>query len=202
MLMQPGDQHSYWQPADEPDENQDTPAPIEDAPAEKTPPEPQPKEEPKPGRGEPIHWTALEQIPQERNALWFVGFVIVTLLLMAVAVFLVKSVSFAAVTAVAAAAIIVYTRRPPREIAYTLSQKGLYVGDRLYILSDYKAFGVIKDGREFSIMLIPTKRFMPGLVVYFPYEAGEKIVDSLGQRLPMQQLELDFVDRIVRKLRL
>jgi len=51
-------------------------------------------------------------------------------------------------------------------------------------------------------MLIPTKRFAPGVSVYFPDDAGEKIVDILGQRLPMEELKLDVIDIVVRKLRL
>jgi hypothetical protein len=51
-------------------------------------------------------------------------------------------------------------------------------------------------------MLIPTKRFAPGVSVYFPTEVGEQIVDILGQRLPMENLKLDLVDVVVRKLRL
>jgi len=51
-------------------------------------------------------------------------------------------------------------------------------------------------------MLLPTKRFQPGVSVYFPEEAGEAIVDMLGVRLPMQELHLDAVDKIVRKLRI
>jgi len=102
-----------------------------------------------------------------------------------------------------AIAVIVYTRRPPREIQYTLSGKhGLYVGDKLYNLADFKAFGLIRDGENHSIMLIPIKRFAVGVSVYFPQEAGEKIVDILGARLPMENLKLDMIDVIVRRLRL
>jgi hypothetical protein len=38
--------------------------------------------------------------------------------------------------------------------------------------------------------------------VYFPDEVGERIVDVLGKRLPMQELKLDIIDLVVRKLRL
>jgi hypothetical protein len=61
---------------------------------------------------------------------------------------------------------------------------------------------VIQDGDHHSIMLIPTKRFSPGVSVYFPEEVGEQIVDILGQRLPMENLKLDVIDIVVRKLRL
>ena len=56
--------------------------------------------------------------------------------------------------------------------------------------------------QHYSIMLIPTKRFATGVSVYFPEELGERIIDLLGQRLPMENLKLDAIDILVRKLRL
>ena len=102
-----------------------------------------------------------------------------------------------------AVAIVIYVRRPPRVLTYALSPvQGLYVGERLYHFDEFRAFGLIKDGENHSIMLIPRKRFSPGVSVFFPEEAGERIVDILGQRLPVEELKLDIVDVVVRKLRL
>jgi hypothetical protein len=102
-----------------------------------------------------------------------------------------------------AIALVIYVRRPPRTLTYGLSpRQGLYVGEKLYEYDEFKAFGLIKDGEHHSIMLIPRKRFAPGVSVYFPEDAGERIVDILGQQLPMETLKLDVVDLIVRKLRL
>ena len=102
-----------------------------------------------------------------------------------------------------AVALIIYTRRPPRTLTYGLSPKqGLFVGERLHPFDEFKAFGVITDQGHNSIMLIPTKRFSPGVSVYFPEDAGEQIVDVLGQRLPMENLKLDIIDVVIRKLRL
>jgi hypothetical protein len=125
------------------------------------------------------------------------------LALIAVDVFLLKSWTFSALVVVMAIAVVIYTRRPPKELTYALSaQQGLYVGERLYHFDEFKSFGLIKDGEHNSIMMIPTKRFSPGVSVYFPEEAGEQIVDILGQRLPMEELKLDVIDIVVRKLRL
>ena len=151
---------------------------------------------------EPVRWQASEYIHQEKNALWFVAFGLVVLVFMAIAVLLMRAWSFAILIAVMATAVIVYSQRPPRTLTYTISDKGLYVGDRLYQFDEFKSFGVIHDGLEYSVMLMPVKRFSPGVTVYFPEEFGEQIVDMLGARLPMQELRLDIIDRIVRKLRL
>lgn len=151
---------------------------------------------------EPVHWQAAEYIQREKNGLWLVGFVVVTLGLMALAIFLIQSWTFAVLVPVMAVALLTYTHRPPRIIDYALSGKGLYVNDRLYSFAEFKAFGVIKDDSEYSIMLVPIKRFRPGVSVYFPQEVGEALVDMLATRLPMRDLHLDVVDQLIRKLRI
>ena len=151
---------------------------------------------------DPVHWQAHEYIHREKGSLWFVIFAVVVVGLIAAAIFLVQSITFAVLIPVMAAALIVYTRRPPRILDYTLSHQGLHINDHLYPFADFKAFGVVRDGEEYSIMLIPTKRFRPGVSVYFPEASGEAIVDMLGARLPMEELHLDMIDRIIRKLRI
>jgi hypothetical protein len=151
---------------------------------------------------EPVHWQAHEYIHHEKGPGWFIGFAIVVIVLIAVAIFFIQSITFAILIPVMAAALIVYSHRPPRVIDYTLSRQGLHINDRLYSFAEFKSFGVIHDGQEYSVMLVPTKRFRVGVSVYFPEEAGEAIVDMLGSRLPMQELHLDVIDRVIRKLRI
>ncbi|MDK2899238.1 MAG: hypothetical protein PWQ10_425 [Patescibacteria group bacterium] len=152
---------------------------------------------------EPIHWSAKEYIYVEKNGLWFFVFVAVSLAFIAVDVFFIKSYTFSVLVIVMALSVIVYSRRPPRVIDYTLSgSQGLYIGEKLYHFNEFKSFGLIRDGEYNSIIMIPTKRFALGVSVYFPQEAGEKIIDILGARLPMETRSLDFIDKIVRKLRL
>jgi len=151
----------------------------------------------------PVTWTAQEYVHLDRSPIWFVIFAIIILGFIAIDFFFLKSWTFSVLVIVMAIAVIVYINRPPRTLTYGLSaQQGLYVGERLYHLNDFRAFGLIQDGEHNSIMLIPIKRFAPGVSVYFPEEAGEEIVDILGQRLPMEPLKLDIVDIVVRKLRL
>lgn len=152
---------------------------------------------------QPITWSAQEYIHLDKSPLWFVLFILIVLGLVAVDIFFLKSWTFSALVIVMAVAVIIYTRRPPRTLTYGLSAaQGLYVGEKLYHFDDFKAFGLIQDGEHHSIMLIPTKRFSPGVSVYFPEEVGEQVVDVLGQRLPMENLKLDIIDLVVRKLRL
>ena len=99
-----------------------------------------------------------------------------------------------------AATLIIYARRPPAIVDYTLSRKGLHVNDKLYSFELFKEFGLIHDDDENAVLLVPRKRFQPGLTVYFPDEAGEAVVDMLASRLPMHELRLDPIDRLIRRL--
>lgn len=151
---------------------------------------------------EPVTWMAHEYIHQEKGALWFVIFAVVIVVLIAISLLLMNSWSFAVLLAVIAVVVVVYSRRPPRELTYSITGEGLIVDEKLHKFENFKSFGVIRDGENFSVMLIPIQRFQPGITVYFPEESGEAIVDMLGSRLPMRDLKLDAVDRLVRLLRL
>ena len=151
----------------------------------------------------PITWSAQEYVHIDKGIGWYILFAIIVLALVAIDIFFLKSWTFSVLVVVMAVAIVIYIRRPPRTLTYALSPaQGLYVGERLYHFDEFRAFGLIKDGDNHSIMLIPRKRFSPGVSVFFPEEAGERIVDILGQRLPMEELKLDAIDVLVRKLRL
>ena len=151
---------------------------------------------------EAVDWTAKEYIAAEKNTMWYVGLAVVVVAVILLDVFLLKAWTVSFLILAIAAVLIAMSVRPSRDIQYRLTQKGLYVGEQFYDFADYKAFGVMHDGKENSIFLIPVKRFRPGLSVYFPVESGEEIVDLVGQYLPMQEIKLDFVDKLVKMLRL
>jgi hypothetical protein len=154
------------------------------------------------GSEAPVTWVAHEYIHREKGAMWFTLFAVVVVILLGVSIFLMNSWSFAALLAVIAVVVVVYSRRPPRELNYMIDDEGLTIDSTLHKFSSFKSFGVIHDGDQFSVMLIPTQRFQPAISVYFPEEAGEDIVDMLGGQLPMKELHLDVIDRITRLLRL
>ena len=151
----------------------------------------------------PVTWSAQEYVHPDKGPWWFIAFAVIVLSLIAVDVFFLRSWTFSALVIVMAVAVVIYIRRPPRTLTYALSTKqGLYVGERLYHFDEFRSFGLIDDDGEHSIMLMPRKRFSPGVSVFFPEESGEEIVDILGHHLPMEDLKLDGLDLIVRKLRL
>ena len=196
--MNSDQQSNYWKPTDEDEADASSTAVSSDTLVADTAEAPQAAlvEEPT------LSWKAQEYVHVERNTGWFIGVGVVTAVLLAISIFLMKSITFSLLIVVMAVSIILLALRPPRSLNYTLTNKGLYVMDELYPFSHFKAFGVMIDGEEFSVVLLPTKRFSPEVTVYFPSSKGEQIVDYLGRRLPMQELTPNLVDRLIRKLRL
>lgn len=149
-----------------------------------------------------VHWQAHEYIHREKNSLWYVILGIIVIVFMTVALLLMHSITFAVLIPVMAVALVVYAQRPPHLIDYVLSRQGLHVNDRLYGFAEFKNFAVMHGDDEYSIMLVPIKRFKPGVTIYFPEEKGEAVVDVLASRLPMEEAHIDPIDRLIRKLRI
>ncbi|MBQ6486439.1 hypothetical protein IJI76_01785 [Candidatus Saccharibacteria bacterium] len=148
-----------------------------------------------------VRWEAEEYIQHDKNAGWYIGLVMIGLVLVALSVWL-RWWSFTALVVLAFISLLIYVLRPPRKIKYSLNSKGLTEGEKLYVFEDYRAFGILQDDTNFAIVLMPRKRFSPAVTIYFPKEKGEEIVDMFGARLPMEEVKLDAIDKIVRKLRI
>lgn len=149
----------------------------------------------------PVSWEAEEYIIKSHNTGWYIGLVLITAALGTLAVFL-QGWTFLALIILSAITILIYSLRPPRKIHYKLTEKGLTEEKTFHPYEEFRAFGILKEGDHYSAVLIPKKRFSFGVKVYFPKGSGEAIVDQLGLHLPMEEIKLDFLDRIVNFLRI
>ena len=148
-----------------------------------------------------VEWTGEEYISIKHNAWWYVGLTLVTAALVALGIFL-QMWTFIAVVCLAAVALLVRALMPPRKINYSLSNKGLTEGGQFHPFSEFRAFGILKEGDHYSAVLIPRKKVSVQVKVYFPETNGEAIVDMLGMRLPMEEVRLDLIDKLIKFLRI
>lgn len=156
---------------------------------------------PEKNKGKIVRWEAEEYITHDKNAGWYIGLAIVGLALVALSIWL-QWWTFTILIVLCIISLLIYVLRPPRKIKYSVDAKGLTEGDRTYNFEDFRAFGVLQDDTNFAIVMMPRKRFSPAVTVYFPKEKGEEIVDIFGARLQMEEVKLDLIDKIVRKLRI
>ncbi len=148
-----------------------------------------------------ITWQAEEYIVRDRNIWWYIGLFVVAVGLCVLSVFL-NWWTFLILVVLSVITILISIFRPPRKISYTLNNDGLTEGSTLHKYENFRAFGILKEGNFFSAVLIPKKRFSLSTKVYFAENNGEQIVDILGAHLPMEEVKLDFLDKIVNFLRI
>ena len=151
---------------------------------------------------QPISWQAPEPAHEPHNAVWYLFFAVVVIGLMALSIFVFKSITFTILIPVMTVAVILLSFRPPQIIQYSIGPKGIYVGDKLYDFSEFRAFGVVQSPRGPYIIVLPVKRFSPGVTLYFDQFQGEAIVDMLGARLPIQEIKEDSMEKFIRLIRL
>ncbi|MBR3169286.1 hypothetical protein IKF23_02500 [Candidatus Saccharibacteria bacterium] len=150
---------------------------------------------------QPITWQAKEYIIRDHHVGWYFGLAIITIGLSVLSV-IYKWWTFLILVILSCITILISNLRPPRTIKYHLDNKGLTEGSTLHKYEDFKAFGILKEGNNYSAILIPKKRFGLSVKVYFPEGSGEAIVDALGAHLPMEEVKQDFLDKIVNFLRI
>ena len=153
-----------------------------------------------------INWTASESIDHERSVWWYVIAVVVLLALIGVNLWWqgigFGSISFAALAVVMFVALLIVSRRPARELHYTLTDEGISIENQLHPFSEFRAFGVHQDGVLWQLVLLPIQRFGFGLSMFIHDDQGEAIVDALGARLPMENVKVNLLDKIIHKLKI
>ncbi|MBQ3474258.1 hypothetical protein IJH24_02425 [Candidatus Saccharibacteria bacterium] len=148
-----------------------------------------------------ISWEAEEYIVRDHNTLWYIGLFVAGAALGVLAIFF-QAITFLILVILSVVTILISSLRPPRKIKYSLNKDGLTEGGKLHKYDEFKAFGILKEGSNYSAVLIPKKRFGLSVKVYFPEGSGEVIVDNLGARLPMEDVKLDVLDQVVNFLRI
>lgn len=146
-------------------------------------------------------WTAYEYILQKHGPYWFLITGGVATLLVILGIFT-KSYFFIALVVLAFLVMVLYAKRAPAEIYFSVMPKGIGVGKKFYEFSEFKSFWVFeRDGeRELSLEMI--KRFNPFMRLPLGEIGASKIKAVLSRFLPEAEHKELFSDQILKILRL
>lgn len=151
--------------------------------------------------GQETTWTASEYIAHQKSAGWYMALGLGAVGLALLVWFITDDVTSGVVIMIVAIIFGAMAARSPRVLNYHLDHGGLHIGEKFYPYADFKSFSVLEEGPIDSILLLPMKRFMPGLTVYYPPEQEDAIFAVLGNYLPHEVREPDALDRLMRKVR-
>jgi hypothetical protein len=150
---------------------------------------------------EAVSWTASEYIDHEQGPSWYMGLFGGALILAALIYLLTKDLFAVGTVLVVAVIVAAAAGRKPEQIPYEVSSHGIKIGQKAYNYQTFKSFCVVNDGGLNSISLLPLKRLLPRISLYYDPGDEEKIIDILSNRLPYEEHKVDQIERISRRLR-
>ena len=150
---------------------------------------------------QPVSWTASEFIANHKSPLWYLGLLAVTALLSALVFFVFHDIISVICIVIVSILFAMLGGRKPRQLSYLVDSQGITIGGKFHPYSLFKSFAIMREGAMGYVNLLPLKRFMPELSVYYALEDEERIVDALGDNLPYEQREEHSFDRLMKRLR-
>ena len=148
-----------------------------------------------------VSWTASEFIVHHKSAAWY-GAVAAATLTLAAITFLITQDKISTGTIILVGILFcIAAARKPRVLTYTLDHDGLTLGQHFRPYADFRSFSVVREGPFASIDLLPLKRFMPLMSVYFSPEDEGRVMDMLAEHIPFEERSHALVDRFMRNIR-
>lgn len=155
----------------------------------------------KTGQPSEVVWTASEYIAHHKNTGWFFGLFAAILAIAGLAYIFTRDLISTATIIIAGLLFGILANKKPRQLKYKLDSQAVTIGQKAYPYNSFKSFAVLQEGAIGCVNLLPLKRFMPEISIYFPQEEGDKILDVLSSHLPHDQKEEHQFDRLMKKIR-
>ncbi len=149
---------------------------------------------------DPVQWSASEFIAHEKSTLWYLALTGGTITLALIAYVLSKEFLTPSLLIITGLLFGYMAARKPRELVYVIDEKGVYIGNKFFSYSDFRSFSVVQEGAVESIWFMPMKRLSPSITIYFAPQDGDKIVNALANFLPVEEKELEAIDKLMHRI--
>lgn len=148
-----------------------------------------------------VRWTASEFVSHEKSAGWYILLATVAIVIAVILFIITREIFSVGVVLVLAVALAVFGNLKPRTLDYAILPDGIQIGEKRFSYTTFRSFAVLEDGPVPSIQLLPQKRFMVPITIYFAPPDLDVITESLGDFLPFEHKERDMVDKISSRFR-
>jgi len=150
---------------------------------------------------EPVSWTAAEFVAHHKTSSWYLILAAGAALLAVVVWFLFKDLFSSVVVVIVALLFGVYAGRAPRELHYTLDNRGIGIGNKFRSYGEFRSFSVAEDGPAPNIVFMPLKRFGMVATIYYDQANEDAIVNTLSAHLPFAEHVRDPIDALMHRIR-
>lgn len=148
-----------------------------------------------------ITWTASEYLAHDKTILWYAVLAGAAVVLAALVFLVTRDKISTGVILLAGITLGIFAARKPHVLTYELNEQGIRIAGKPYDYSLFKSFTIIQNSGVPSVELMPLKRFMPPLTIYFDPQDADTIIEVMTNFLPHEQREIAMVDRLMHRLR-
>jgi hypothetical protein len=148
-----------------------------------------------------VEWQASEFLHHQKSAGWYLLAVSALAVLGLLSYLLTRDLFGPVSIVVIGALFLVAAQRKPRVIQYLVDVQGVVVGSKEYGYDDFQSFSVVHEDAVESIMLVPQKRLLPNINLYFGPDEGQRVFDILSEHIPLEDRQKDSIDRFLHKIR-
>jgi hypothetical protein len=151
--------------------------------------------------GEVVKWTASEYVDHAKGPAWFATMGIALFIVVGILYFVTKDILASVLVGLAGITFGIFAGRRPQVLEYSISPQGITIGQRKHDFADFKSFSLIESGPLPAILLLPLKRFLPPITIFYDPKEEDKIIDALADYLPHEDREPDAVDKLMSRIR-
>jgi len=148
-----------------------------------------------------LSWTASEYIAHDKSTSWYIRFAAVSVIGIGLIYLLTRELISVFLLSVTAIAFGFFAARKPNELTYHLDTGGITIGSKFYPISLFRSFAVVEEGTFRSITLLPMKRFMPPISLYYSPDDETALLDTFGSILPQEERQQDALDKFMHRIR-
>lgn len=147
-----------------------------------------------------ISWTASEFIENHKDTRWHMVFYLALAALAALVFIFTRDYFSTGIILVVGTLFAILANRKPRQISYQIDYQNISIGRQVHAFSEFKSFSVAQADAISYVNLMPLKRFMPEVSIYYPPEEEQEILDILSDHLPHDQQPERVIDRLAKKI--
>lgn len=148
-----------------------------------------------------VSWTASEYVAHDKSVGWYVRFGLVAVISIALIYLVTDDILSVVVLGILAVGFGYFAARKPDTLQYQIDSRGITIGQKFYPISLFRSFAVIEEGAFRSITLLPMKRFMPAISLYFAPDNEQSILEAFGNLLPQEVRKQDPLDKFMHRIR-
>ena len=148
-----------------------------------------------------VSWTASEYIAHTKSTAWFAALGLGLVILSVITYLLTRDFIPVAAITVAIISFGFFAGHTPRVLEYVIDDRGIHIGPKTYPYSDFKSFDLTEEGSLPSLQLMPLKRFMPPITLFYEDAQEDEILDTIALYLPHQEQVPGIIEHVTKRMR-